>query len=202
MRVVSTLQQQRHHASPVASTSRPSQQVSRRPAMPVAAIQQRAGAAAVLARPSNARRRTLHIAAGMGQSSNQATKRRLGQGIGLPPVPGDDGGGGGGDGWNWERTARNVAPNLFFLGLYFFITSYGGDGWNGGFFGGGGGGGGGDGGGGAGQPNDGGSSLRDSNAQQEDNDDEQGAGKGSDSDDEPPVFVSSYSGGRGTYRGA
>ncbi len=50
MRVASTLQQQRHHASPVASTSRPSQQLSRRPAMPVAAQQR---AAALLARPSN-----------------------------------------------------------------------------------------------------------------------------------------------------
>jgi hypothetical protein len=47
----------------------------------------------------------------------------------------DGGGGGGGDGWGWERTARNVLPNLVFLGMYFFITSYGGDGWNGGFFG-------------------------------------------------------------------
>jgi hypothetical protein len=47
----------------------------------------------------------------------------------------DGGGGGGGDGWNWERTARNVLPNLVFLGMYFMITSYGGDGWGGGFFG-------------------------------------------------------------------
>ena len=42
------------------------------------------------------------------------------------------GGGGGGDGWNWERTARNLMPNLAFLGMYFMITSYGGDGWGGG----------------------------------------------------------------------
>lgn len=48
----------------------------------------------------------------------------------------DGGGGGGGDGWNWERTARNVLPNVVFLGMYFLITSYGGDGWGGGFFGG------------------------------------------------------------------
>lgn len=47
----------------------------------------------------------------------------------------DDGGGGGG-GWNWERTARNLLPNVVFLGMYFLVTSYGGDGWNGGFFGG------------------------------------------------------------------
>lgn len=47
----------------------------------------------------------------------------------------DDGGGGGGDGWGWERTARNLLPNLAFLALYFAITSYGGDGWGGGFFG-------------------------------------------------------------------
>ena len=30
--------------------------------------------------------------------------------------------------------ARNVLPNLVFLGMYFFITSYGGDGWGGGGF--------------------------------------------------------------------
>jgi hypothetical protein len=49
----------------------------------------------------------------------------------------DDGGGGGGDGWGWERTARNLLPNAVFLGMYFAITSYGGDGWGGwgGFFG-------------------------------------------------------------------
>jgi hypothetical protein len=49
----------------------------------------------------------------------------------------DDGGGGGGDGWGWERTARNLLPNIVFLGMYFAITSYGGDGWGGwgGFFG-------------------------------------------------------------------
>lgn len=46
----------------------------------------------------------------------------------------DGGGGGGGDGWNWERSARNVLPNLVFLGMYFLITSYGGDGWSGGGF--------------------------------------------------------------------
>jgi hypothetical protein len=28
-----------------------------------------------------------------------------------------------------------VLPNLVFLGMYFMITSYGGDGWGGGFFG-------------------------------------------------------------------
>lgn len=48
----------------------------------------------------------------------------------------DDGGGGGGGGWGWERTARNLLPNVVFLGMYFLVTSYGGDGWNGGFFGG------------------------------------------------------------------
>jgi hypothetical protein len=49
----------------------------------------------------------------------------------------DGGGGGGGDGWGWERTARNLLPNAVFLGMYFAITSYGGDGWGGwgGFFG-------------------------------------------------------------------
>jgi hypothetical protein len=47
----------------------------------------------------------------------------------------DGGGGGGGDGWNWERTAKNVAPNLFVLGMYFFVTSYGGDGFKGEWFG-------------------------------------------------------------------
>jgi hypothetical protein len=45
---------------------------------------------------------------------------------------GGGGGGGGGDGWNWERTARNLLPNAVFLGMYFMITSYGGDGWGGG----------------------------------------------------------------------
>lgn len=40
------------------------------------------------------------------------------------------GGGGGGDGWNWERVVLNVAPNLAAAGLYFFITTYGGDGFN------------------------------------------------------------------------
>ena len=45
------------------------------------------------------------------------------------------GGGGGGDRWGWERTVRNVAPNLFMLGVYFVVTSYGGDGFGGGFFG-------------------------------------------------------------------
>lgn len=47
----------------------------------------------------------------------------------------DDGGGGGGGGWDWERTARNVLPNVVFLGMYFLVTSHGGDGWNGSFFG-------------------------------------------------------------------
>lgn len=45
------------------------------------------------------------------------------------------GGGGGGDGWGWERTARNLLPNIAFIGLYFLITSKGGDGFGGGFFG-------------------------------------------------------------------
>lgn len=49
------------------------------------------------------------------------------------------GGGGGGGGWGWERTARNLAPNLFVMGLYFFVTSYGGDNFGGGGHGGGGG---------------------------------------------------------------
>lgn len=46
----------------------------------------------------------------------------------------DGGGGGGGDGWGWERTARNLLPNIVFLGMYFLVTSYGGDGWGGGIF--------------------------------------------------------------------
>lgn len=50
-------------------------------------------------------------------------------------LPQDDGGGGGGGGWNWEHTARNLLPNVVFLSMYFLVTSYGGDGWNGGFFG-------------------------------------------------------------------
>lgn len=53
----------------------------------------------------------------------------------LPLLQDDGGGGGGGDGWGWERTARNVLPNLVFLGMYFAVTSWGGDGWNGNFFG-------------------------------------------------------------------
>jgi len=51
------------------------------------------------------------------------------------PTTQDDGGGGGGGDWGWERTVRNLLPNLAFLGLYFAITSYGGDGWGNGPFG-------------------------------------------------------------------
>lgn len=50
-------------------------------------------------------------------------------------MPQGDDGDGGGDGWGWERAARNVLPNLAFLGLYFLITAYGGDGWGNGPFG-------------------------------------------------------------------
>ncbi|GIL67453.1 hypothetical protein Vafri_20833 [Volvox africanus] len=84
-------------------------------------------------------RRSLTIVAGQAQSGNTATKRRLSGPPNLPPVDSNGGGGGGGDGWGWERTARNVAPNLFVLGLYFFLTSYGGDNFGGGDGGGGGG---------------------------------------------------------------
>ncbi|GFR51379.1 hypothetical protein Agub_g13807, partial [Astrephomene gubernaculifera] len=88
-------------------------------------------------------RRRLVLTAGQAQSGNTATKRRLSGPPNLPPIDSNGGGGGGGgDGWGWERTARNVAPNLFVLGLYFFVTGYGGDnfgGWGGGGGGGGGG---------------------------------------------------------------
>jgi hypothetical protein len=31
---------------------------------------------------------------------------------------GGGGGGGGGDGWDWNKTAKNLLPNIAFLGLY------------------------------------------------------------------------------------
>ncbi|KAI8474732.1 MAG: kinase-like domain-containing protein [Monoraphidium minutum] len=90
------------------------------------------------------------------QGSTSITQKRFkfSSGSGLPP-DGNGGGGGGGDGWGWEHLARNLLPNAAFLGLYFFITSHGGDGWGNGPFGGDGGGGGGGGGGGDGWGGDG-----------------------------------------------
>eukprot|EP00197_Chlamydomonas_leiostraca_P003881 CAMPEP_0202867264 /NCGR_PEP_ID=MMETSP1391-20130828/9052_1 /ASSEMBLY_ACC=CAM_ASM_000867 /TAXON_ID=1034604 /ORGANISM="Chlamydomonas leiostraca, Strain SAG 11-49" /LENGTH=126 /DNA_ID=CAMNT_0049547291 /DNA_START=112 /DNA_END=489 /DNA_ORIENTATION=- len=86
---------------------------------------------------THAGRSALLVQARQAQSGNTATKRRLAGPPGLPPINDrGGGGGGGGDGWNWERTARNLAPNLAFLGLYFAVTSWGGDGW-GSWFGGG-----------------------------------------------------------------
>ncbi|GLC37126.1 hypothetical protein PLESTB_000983000 [Pleodorina starrii] len=116
-----------------------------------ASLQRRAAAVPRLQIAAPTSRRRLTVVAGQAQSGNTATKRRLSGPPNLPPVDSNGGGGGGGDGWGWERSARNVAPNLFVLGLYFFITSYGGDN----FGGGGGGGGGGDGGGGGGGGNGG-----------------------------------------------
>ena len=36
---------------------------------------------------------------------------------------GGGGGGGDGDGWGWERTARNVFPNLIFMGIFYICQS-------------------------------------------------------------------------------
>lgn len=132
------------------------------------------------------------------QNSNSATKRRSGSG--LPPIRGgDDGGGGGGDGWNWERAARNVLPNLAFLGLYFVITSYGGDGWGNGPFGGGGGGGGG-GGDGGGWGDGGGNAAGDGSSMvgEEANDEERKHAASHSADTHK--YVTTYHGGRPGYR--
>eukprot|EP00198_Chlamydomonas_reinhardtii_P004313 XP_001693649.1 predicted protein [Chlamydomonas reinhardtii] len=83
-------------------------------------------------------RRELTVCAAERQSGGRAVKRRMGAPPRLPPVDDSGGGGGGGGGWGWERTARNLAPNLFVMGLYFFVTSYGGDNFGGGGHGGGG----------------------------------------------------------------
>lgn len=139
-----------------------------------------------ICRPSQGSSRgRLQIVAGERQNSNISTKRRLSGGTGLPPIDGgDDGGGGGGDGWGWERTARNLLPNLAFLGLYFAITSYGGDGQFGQ---------------GSSQP-DGGSSMRDDAGNNDHAADEEGSSSEEDSSEEAaPVYNYNYN--RREYRG-
>ncbi|KAF6256205.1 hypothetical protein COO60DRAFT_1702425 [Scenedesmus sp. NREL 46B-D3] len=156
-----------------------------------------------LCRISQSSRGRLQIVAGERQNSNVTTKRRLSGGTGLPPIDGgDDGGGGGGDGWGWERTARNLLPNIAFLGLYFAITSYGGDGWGGGgFFGGGGGGGGGGGDGqfgqGSSQP-DGGSAMREDAGNDHAGDEEGSSSEDDSSEEAAPVYNYNYN--RRNYR--